>query len=301
MGALKNNDEKKESVFITGPEAEQQGVPMKTPSPPPDICEFCGNEIYRQGIIFNGAVMFWKPFPERCECDQAQKKWEEYDVAEEKRKADEELAKVRQAKQAKIDRLIGKSGIKRRFQQRTFENFIADTPQRKKSYNLAKEYADTFPLHYANGDGLYIEGTNGTGKTHLAAAIALQLIAKQGIPVICKTSSDLLLDIKKAFDNKDITESAVLNIYKTVDLLVIDDLGKEQCSDWSMSTLYSILNDRYEDLKPTIITTNYNSDDLLRALTPKGYDNTKIIAILSRLREVSTVITMAWEDYRTRE
>lgn len=274
---------------------------MKSPSPPPDICEFCGSENYRQGIIFNGSVMFWKPFPERCICDKAQKKWAEYDAAEEKRKAEEELVKSRKAKQARIDRLIGKSGIKRRFQQRTFEKFIADTPQKKQSYQLAKEYADTFPLHYANGDGLYIEGTNGTGKTHLAAAIALQLIEEQGIPVICKTSSDLLLDIKKAFDNKEITESNILNIYKTVDLLVIDDLGKEQCSDWSMSTLYSILNDRYEDLKPTIITTNYNSDDLLRALTPRGYDNTKIIAILSRLREVSTVITMAWEDYRTRE
>lgn len=78
-----------------------------------------------------------------------------------------------------------------------------------------------------------------------------------------------------------------------------EDLGKEQCTDWSVSTLYSILNDRYEDMKPTIITTNYNADELVRALTPKGGDGTKARAIISRLREVSTVITMAWPDYRT--
>lgn len=79
---------------------------------------------------------------------------------------------------------------------------------------------------------MYIEGTNGTGKTHLAAAIALQLIG-EGIPVICKTSSDLLMDIKKAFDRPEVRESEVLDVYKKVELLIIDDLGKEQCSDWN--------------------------------------------------------------------
>lgn len=128
----------------------------------------------------------------------------------------------------------------------------------------------------------------------------MQLI-NEGIPVICKTSSDLLLDIKKSFDGEGARESEVLDIYKRVDLLIIDDLGKEQCSDWSMSTLYSILNDRYEDMKPTIVTTNYNADNLARALTPRGFDDTKIVAIISRLRETSTVMTMAWADIRGRE
>ena len=68
-----------------------------------------------------------------------------------------------------------------------------------------------------------------------------------------------------------------------------------------MSTLYSILNDRYEDMKPTIVTTNYNTDALAAALTPKGFDDTKIVAIISRLREVSKVMTMAWEDIRGKE
>lgn len=202
--------------------------------------------------------------------------------------------------QEKVNRLLGASGIKKRFQQRTFQNFRCDTPERKKNYAAAKEYADNFVYHKEKGDGLYIEGTNGTGKTHLAAAIALQLIS-EGIPVICKTSSDILGDIKKAFDRKFPPEYEVLDAYKKVDLLIIDDLGKEQCSDWSMSTLYSILNDRYEDMKPTIVTTNYNADGLVNALTPKGFDNTKIIAIISRLKETSTVMTMAWDDIRSRK
>ncbi len=246
--------------------------------------------------------MFWQPFRTRCDCEQAQAYWAEYDRKEAERKLQEEEAERRRKMQERIDRLLGQSGIKKRFQQRTFPNFRCDTPGRKKCYEIAKEYADHFAYHKARGDGLYIEGTNGTGGKHtFAAAIALQLIG-EGIPVICKTSSDLLMDIKRTFDGGATNEAQILDIYKRVELLIIDDLGKEQCSDWSMSTLYSILNDRYEDMKPVIVTTNYNADQLAAALTPKGFDNTKIIAIIiSRLRETSTVMTMAWADIRGRE
>lgn len=248
--------------------------------------------------MFGNQVLLWKPTPRRCSCEKASAYWKEYDRKEAERKRAEEEAERNRQMRERIERLLGQSGIKKRFQQRTFPNFKCDTPGRKKCYDIAKEYADNFPIHREIGDGLYIEGPNGTGKTHLAAAIALQLI-EQGIPVICKTSSDLLMDIRRSYDDSSMNEVQILDIYKRVDLLIIDDLGKEQCSDWSMSTLYSILNDRYEDMKPTIVTTNYSTDALAVALTPKGFDGTKITAIISRLREVSRVMTMEWDDART--
>lgn len=290
--AASKSDETQNS--FTAAEAKELGIPIRTPPPPPDKCQFCGKENHRRGVLLFETIDFWQPFPARCDCPEAIK----HDAEQ---KANEEaklLEKEREAKREKIEKLLGKSGIKKRFRRRTFENFITNTSERAQAYEVAYRYAETFSERYENGDGLYIEGTNGTGKTHLAGAIALKLI-NEGIPVICKTSSDLLLDIKKAYEDEHTKESAVLDAYKGVDLLIIDDLGKEQCSDWSMSNLYSILNDRYEDMKPTIITTNYGAEDLIRALTPKGYDNTKIVAIISRLRETSTVITMAWADYRT--
>lgn len=250
-----------------------------------------------EGILFKGAVFIWQPFSVHCTCEKAQAYWAERQRKEAEKKASEEEAERQRKLRERVERLLGKSGIKKRFQQRTFENFRRDTKGREANFRVAKSYADNWPMHFANGDGLYIEGTNGTGKTHLAAAIALQLI-RSGIPVICKTSSDLLMDIKRTFDTDGTSEAQVLDVYKSVDLLIVDDLGKEQCSDWSMSTLYSIFNDRYEDMKPTIITTNYGADDLVRALTPKGYDDSKIVAIISRLRETSTVMTMVWDDIR---
>lgn len=284
--------------LVTPQEARERGIPWTKEPPAPGRCEYCGKELQPQGIVFGGKVFIWQPVLPRCDCEQATAYWQEQDRREAERKAREEEERRNRAMRVRVERLLGKSGIKKRFQQRTFENFKLDTAGRKKNYGIAKEYADNFAYHRARGDGLYIEGTNGTGKTHLAAAIALQLIG-EGVPVICKTSSDLLLDIKKTFDSGETREAQILDVYKQVDLLIIDDLGKEQCSDWSMSTLYSILNDRYEDMKPTIVTTNYNADALASALTPKGYDNSKIVAIISRLREVSTVMTMAWSDYRT--
>lgn len=294
----RREDSKGKSNVVTPKQAIQMGIPWNREPPEDKSCRFCGRTLEHEGLVFAGKVVTWRTEPRRCTCERAKVYWEKHDRMEAERKAAEAEEKRREALQRRVNRLLGRSGIKKRFQQRTFPNFITDTPGRKQNYVIAKEYADNFEYHRARGDGLYIEGTNGTGKTHLAAAIALQLI-NEGIPVICKTSSDLLLDIKKSFDSEGARESEVLDIYKRVDLLIIDDLGKEQCSDWSMSTLYSILNDRYEDMKPTIVTTNYNADALVTALTPKGYDNTKIVAIISRLREVSTVMTMAWADWRS--
>ena len=244
-----------------------------------------------------GKVLFWQQFEARCDCEAAQKYWREQDEAE---KAEEERRKAERDekdRQARIKALIGGSGIKKRFQQRTFDKFICDTPERKRSYDAAKCYADQFEERRYRGEGLYIEGTNGTGKTHLAAAVAMKLL-NEGYPVVCKTSIDLLADVKAAFDNKGVSEQEILKAYKQVELLIIDALGKEQCTEWSISTLYDIINDRYEDMKPIIITTNYNADDLIRALTPKGQDNTIARALVSRLRECCRVITMAWQDIR---
>lgn len=246
----------------------------------------------------NDEVIMWVPTPPRCDCEKAKEYWERYDRKKAEEKAAEEEAERNRQMQEKIRRLLLDSGIKKRFMERTFENFKRDTKDRERCYQTAKEYADHFKEHKENGSGLYIEGTNGTGKTHLAAAIALQLIG-EGIPVICKTSSDLLADVKRAYDNPELQEWKILDVYRRVDLLIVDDLGKEQCSDWAMTTLYNIFNDRYEDMKPVIITTNYSADGLIEALTPKGMDATKITAIVSRLKETSEVMTMAWQDARS--
>lgn len=288
----------KADSLISLSQAIAEGFAFRSEPPKSEVCQFCGKTLEAQGVPFGNKIIMWVPYPQRCDCERAKEYWREHD---ERKKAEKESRKRIEKQQAfnkRVERLIGKSGIKKRFLKRTFENFKRNTKGREQSYKIAKEYTENWTKHYERGDGLYIEGTNGTGKTHLAAAIALDLL-KKGVPVICKTGADILQDIRKAYDCNDVSEEKVINLYKDVDLLIIDDLGKESCTEWSASIFYSIINDRYENMKPVIITTNYGANQLIEKMTPKGGDNSAITAIISRLQETSMIITMAWRDIRT--
>ena len=285
-------------VLYTSKEVLDGNIPRAYEPPEPKTCKYCGKTLYHEGLMFGGKIIVWHTNePQRCDCSNAKIYWQKHDALEqEKRKQEEEAERNRQMRE-KVERLMGNSGIRKRFINRTFENFVVDE-NNKAAYTAAKRYADNFNEYAERGQGIYFEGTYGTGKTHLAVAISLQLI-KQGVPVICKTSIDILGDIKRAYDTRyQYTEEEVLKIYKRAKLLVIDDLGKEQCTEWTMPILYSIINERYESMLPTIITTNYNEDMLIRRLTPKGLDSSNAEAIVSRLHECTDVVTMAWSDYR---
>ena len=285
-------------TLYTSKEIKELGIRYQEDPPRPVKCKFCGKILYFQGIVFMGKVTCWiKKSPQRCDCKEAVEHWERKDALKAEEKRAEELSKSREAIKRKIDRLITGSGVGKRFLQRTFENYSCNE-ESVNAFMKAKDYADNFEKNSKDGMGLYIEGTNGTGKTHLAVAIGLQLM-NQGIPVICRTSVDMLADIRKAYDDEKLSEAEILSVYKNVDLLIIDDLGKEQCTRWTVSILYSILNDRYEKMRPTIITTNYNESELKAKLTIEG-DSSNVDAIISRLRESTQVITMVWEDYRSK-
>lgn len=274
-------------------------------APEPATCEYCGKTLYHCGFAVPAysrrdevTIIRWTDEPERCDCPDAVKHWQEFDAEVERKRLEEEAIAERARHKAKVEKLLSKSGIRKRYQQRTFERFVQDTPGRKRAYKIARDYAESFDKARENGEGLYIEGTYGTGKTHLAAAIAL-FLTEQEYSVVMKTSFDLFEEIKSTFDDSERTEHQVIKAYKECDLLVIDDLGKEQCTDWSMSMLYAIVNERYEAMRPMIITTNFGSDDLIRVMTPKGFGSQKIEAIISRLREVSRPISMVWKDFRS--
>ena len=271
--------------------------------PEPEVCEFCGRTLEyiammrRKNGIYEWEVEKWSEVPLRCNCEKSQAKWNVQD-AEKKCLADKEKRQREEnERREKALQQLAQSGMKKRFLSRTFENFQTDTPERARAYRVAKEYADNFAMHKANGDGLYIEGTFGTGKTHLAAAIAIQLM-EQEYNVIFKTADDLLHDIKATFDEKGCDEQKVLERFKNCGLLVIDDIGKEQATDWSTAQLYAIINDRYECQKPLIITTNFNETDLVAVESPKGVGGHRIKAILSRLHETCCLMTMSWKDWR---
>lgn len=282
--------------IYTSKEVEELGIPSTQPVPKPEKCKYCGKTLYYECVVLMGQAMIWNLEKPRCDCEKAVAFWKGWDAKQEKIKKEKELAEEQELRKQKIESRLGKSGIKKRYLSRTLESFKV-TAENSEAFKIAVDYIKQFDKYSAQGKGLYLEGTCGTGKTHLAVAIALKLISK-GVPVICKTSIDILGDIKRCYErNSEVTEEEVLGAYKSVDLLIIDDLGKEQTTEWSVPVLYSILNERYEALLPTIITTNYNTSALAEKLSAKG-DTETAAAIISRFVESYKRVTMAWADYR---
>lgn len=292
-----NGDSTKHGPIYTSKEVMELGIPSDEPIPEPKTCKYCGKTLYHECIVIVGkALVWWLNQPQRCDCEKAVEFWKRWDAKQEELRKAQAIAEEQEQKRRKIEAILGKSGIKKRYLSRSFENFIVNDVNRK-AYEIAKSYVDNWQENKDKGEGLYFEGTCGTGKTHLAVAIAMKLI-NQGVPVICKTSIDLLASIKQSYErDSTVNEEDVIEAYNTIDLLVIDDLGKERATEWSVPILYRIINDRYENMLPTVITTNYNTDDLIDKLNASN-DNEKAEAIISRFKGSASCVTMAWEDYR---
>src|SRR5262249_4583888 len=130
---------------------------------------------------------------------------------------------------------------------------------------------EEFPLEKA---GILLTGPCGTGKTHLAAAILKDLILQKGVRCLFRGYSALLKQIQATYSKQIVadeetgvvlTEYSILQDVIQADVLVLDDLGAEKSSEWTLSLLYHVINERYNDCRTTIITSNLPWDGPTRA------------------------------------
>ncbi len=133
---------------------------------------------------------------------------------------------------------------------------------RRQSLNEAQRRATKaaaeIALSYATApDGwLLFEGGYGTGKTHLAAAIANAVI-ERGEPVLFITAPDLLDHLRGAFGpNSENAYDELFERIRKAPLIVVDDLGAESPTAWAVEKLYQLFNDRHRYRLPTVVTTN---------------------------------------------
>lgn len=151
------------------------------------------------------------------------------------------------------------------------------TADNERAVRIAQKYIRDKP-----DKGLYFYGGYGTGKTFLASLIAKEYI-NAGKSVIFGDMPELLDELKRTFDSKDISEAEVLGQYCECDLLVMDDVGAGQLTAWKVGTTYKIINRRYNANKPTLITSNLELDDLRKRLTVKDneLDGGRIVSRLA--------------------
>jgi DNA replication protein DnaC len=111
------------------------------------------------------------------------------------------------------------------------------------------------------GRGLWFDGPVGTGKTSLAILVA-KAVKDAGRSYAVYPVPRLLAEIKRTFD-RDASDS-YMGFFRrlcTVDLLVLDDLGAEKQTEWVLEQLYSIVNERWQDRRSIVVTTNIPDPD----------------------------------------
>jgi DNA replication protein DnaC len=172
---------------------------------------------------------------------------------------------------------------------KTFATFSLDLPNLSEEQLSALRISYDRALRYAeNPDGwLLFQGNFGSGKTHLAVAIANHRLAK-GDHVLFLTVPDLLDHLRATFGpSSEIEYDDLFERVRNAPLLVLDDLGAESPTPWAQEKLFQLINHRYQHRLPTVITTNIEPG----RLDPR---------VRSRLvdRQLTQSINMSLPDYR---
>ena len=139
---------------------------------------------------------------------------------------------------------------------------------------------------------LYIFGDPGRGKTYAAVALLReQLLRGRKAEII--TMTDLLYRIRKSYNKiSEETQDGIIEHFTTIKHLVIDDIGREQITNWAGPTIYQIIDQRYREELHTIFTSNLSLKELSLHLDER---------ITSRIGGWCKVIHMKGEDRRLTE
>jgi DNA replication protein DnaC len=158
-------------------------------------------------------------------------------------------------------------------QRLTFDNFDASTPGVQDAFKAAKEFARD-PQGW-----LVLSGGFGAGKTHLAAAIAHELL-KQRTQVLFQVVPDLLDHLKATFGpSSELRYDVLFEAVRTANVLILDDLGEESQTAWAEEKLFQLFNHRYNHRLPTVVTTNRDPEKIDQRIWSRINDRSLTVSI----------------------
>ena len=185
---------------------------------------------------------------------------------------------------------LNSSGLGNLLKDQSFETFnlmyYKDNPQNYENMKASWEKCRNYAQAFSNDSGnLILLGPTGLGKTHISTSIA-KVVIEKGFDVVYDSAQNIFSDFAKE-EFKYV--NGLTDKYYNCDLLIIDDLGSEMHTSFSVSCLYNLVNTRLNSNKSIIINTNYNSDELRKLYTDR---------ITSRLFGFFDIILFAGRDIR---
>lgn len=195
-----------------------------------------------------------------------------------------------QAKRWAMER-IREAGIPARFSESTLWNWTHSMDQQRRVWFWARDYASSFELAISTGRSAIFMGAPGTGKTHLAIGILKHVLEKGGTGRFT-TVMGMLSRIKNTYHrDAQETEAKAISAFTDCDMLVIDEVGRALDTSYTEAQFFSILNARYNELRPVILVSNLTKPKLSAFLGD---------AIVDRMREGGgTAFVFDWASQRS--
>jgi DNA replication protein DnaC len=184
--------------------------------------------------------------------------------AEEQPEEEEDQEQAKKKDRAILMSRWASLSIGSRYRQCSFDNYTPETENAKEVKATCEGYAKTFPARLEAGDSMIFLGETGTGKNHLAAAIAKSIL-KQGYTVLHTEVSTMLRVIKKSWNPPRGDEEKAIGEFILPDLLILDEI-RDFSKEVDKELLMEVLVKRYKDERPTILMTNYDLPKLENAI-----------------------------------
>jgi DNA replication protein DnaC len=163
-----------------------------------------------------------------------------------------------------------KRGITKRYYDATWENWNADTEDKRKALGSVKN---------AWKMNLFLCGKSGTGKTHLAMCLVKEGATYRRLP-------DIFREVKSDFN----AEQEIIDGYGSRTLLIIDEVGRQKYSGFEKNLFFEIIDKRWNNMAPTTLITNLNETEFSREYGT---------AIVDRLRPA--IVRFNWESWREKD
>lgn len=164
----------------------------------------------------------------------------------------------------------------KRFRDKTFESYIGNENLKE---NIKKSIA--------KGQSIMMIGQTGSGKTHLAVSASRQMMINvfERENLLPSFKITTIIEMQSAILDK----SKTIDDYKKTDVLIIDDLGAEKEGEWSTAKIFELINHRYMQMLPTVITTNHTGVELSNKIGQRS---------VSRIIEMCDIYQVEGKDYR---